>query len=85
MAWLPYRIWQGPRENSLSKDTPLTEIMTPHPVTVHESESLQGILYLFDQYEFARLPVVRDSRLVGIITRRDIMKALSKNVLDPGS
>jgi CIC family chloride channel protein len=69
-------------EIGLSKETALTDLMTPNPVSVHEQEPLKDILYLFDEYDFARLPVVRDSRLVGIITRRDIMKALSKNIID---
>jgi CIC family chloride channel protein len=56
-------------------DLPLTEIMTPQPVTVKPNTSLSHVLYVLDRYQLAHLPVIQGSRLVGIITRTDIIRA----------
>jgi len=56
-------------------DTPLEKFMTPQPVTVEPTASLADVLYLLNRYELSRLPVVQGRRLVGIITRADIIRA----------
>lgn len=53
----------------------LREIMTPEPVTVSPNHSLGDVLYLLDRYQISRLPVVEGRRLIGIITRADIIRA----------
>lgn len=53
----------------------LTEIMTPEPITVTPIQSLRDILCILDHHEISRLPVVDRKRLVGIITRTDIIRA----------
>ncbi len=59
----------------VSRDTPLREIMTPQPVTVTPKQTLSNVLYLLDRYQISRLPVVERHKLVGIITRADIIRA----------
>jgi CIC family chloride channel protein len=59
----------------VSRDTPLREIMTPQPVTVTPKQTLSNVLYLLDRYQISRLPVVERQKLVGIITRADIIRA----------
>ncbi|HBL10675.1 MAG TPA: chloride channel protein [Cyanobacteria bacterium UBA11162] len=54
---------------------PLSEIMTPHPVSVHLKAGLADILYLLNRYQLSRLPVTEGRKLVGIITRSDIIRA----------
>ncbi len=56
-------------------DTPLSEIMTPQPVTVNPTASLGNVLYLLDRYQLGRLPVIEGRKLIGIITRADIIRA----------
>lgn len=56
------------------------EIMTPHPLTVTPTDTLQEVLYLLTRYRVSRLPVTEGRRLVGIITRSDIIRAESEYV-----
>jgi CIC family chloride channel protein len=53
----------------------LREIMTPEPVTVKPKQTLSDVLYLLDRYQISRLPVVERQKLIGIITRADIIRA----------
>jgi chloride channel protein, CIC family len=63
------------RDRTLPGDTHLSEIMTPSPVTVSPSASLGDVLYLLDRYKLSRLPVIEQRKLIGIITRADIIRA----------
>jgi CIC family chloride channel protein len=54
---------------------PLSEIMTPQPITVMPKASLADVLYLLNRYQLSRLPVTEGRKLVGIITRSDIIRA----------
>jgi len=56
-------------------DTPLSQIMTPKPMTVSPSASLADVLYLLNRYQLSRLPVTEARKLVGIITRSDLIRA----------
>ncbi|WP_026735390.1 chloride channel protein [Fischerella sp. PCC 9605] len=62
-------------DRNLAKDTPLREIMTPQPVTVTPRHNLANVLYLLNRHQISRLPVVEGRRLIGIITRADIIRA----------
>ncbi len=55
----------------------LRDVMTPQPVTVHPSDCLTHVLYLLNRFKLSRLPVTEGSRLLGIITRADIIRAES--------
>jgi CIC family chloride channel protein len=52
----------------------LADIMTPQPVTVHPSDPLSHVLYLLNRFKLSRLPVTEGQKLVGIITRADIIR-----------
>ena len=52
----------------------LRDIMTPQPITVNPDISLADVLYLLSRYQLSRLPVTDGNKLVGIITRSDIIK-----------
>ncbi|MEQ9549964.1 MAG: chloride channel protein [Coleofasciculus sp. G3-WIS-01] len=69
--------------------TPLTDIMTPHPITVKPTASLVDVLYLLNRYHLSRLPVTEGRKLLGIITRSDIIRAeldqLDRKTTQPGS
>jgi len=60
---------------NLANDIPLKEIMTSSPVTVSPTHSLSNVLYLLDRYKISRLPVLQGRKLIGIITRADIIRA----------
>ena len=52
----------------------LANIMTPQPVTVHPADPLSHVLYLLNRFKLSRLPVTEGQKLVGIITRADIIR-----------
>lgn len=52
------------------------DLMTPSPLFVHESTSLEDAARLLLETKYRRLPVVdNDGKLVGLITRGNIVKA----------
>jgi CIC family chloride channel protein len=55
--------------------TRLKAFMTPRPITVNPETSLGDVLYLLNRYQLSRLPVTEGSKLVGIITRTDIIRS----------
>ncbi|MEO1126037.1 MAG: chloride channel protein [Cyanobacteria bacterium J06639_16] len=58
----------------------LADIMTPHPVTVTPESSLPQVLDLLNRLKISRLPVTAGNKLVGIITRGDIIRAESERL-----
>ena len=58
----------------LSDKTPLRDVMTTHPLTVNPTATLTEVLYLLNRSKISRLPVTESRRLVGIITRADIIR-----------
>lgn len=62
------------RDRTLAKSIPLREIMTANPLTVTPIHNLSNVLYLLDRYQISRLPVVEGRRLIGVITRADIIR-----------
>lgn len=66
--------------NEEDENLTVQDFMTPHTVFFDANENLINVCdYLLNNY-FRRVPVVSDGKLVGIISRRDIIKhALDKN------
>ncbi len=62
------------QEELLRQPRLLQEIMTPNPLTVAPSHRLPEVLYLFHHYQLSHLPVMENQKLVGIITRGDIIR-----------
>ncbi|AFZ25058.1 chloride channel protein EriC [Cylindrospermum stagnale PCC 7417] len=62
-------------DRQLANDRHLKEIMTPQPITVTPQHNLSHVLYLLDRYQISRLPVMEAQKLIGIITRGDIIRA----------
>lgn len=60
-----------------AKGRKLKEIMTRKVTTITPGESLSDVVKLMISKNLKRLPVVEDGNLVGIVTRRDIIKAFS--------
>ena len=55
-------------------DLRLNDLMTPRPITVSPGATLGQVLYLLSRYKLSRLPVVEHRKLLGIITRSDILR-----------
>jgi len=62
-------------QRQLAGDTTISEIMTPEPITVRPEDTLAHVLHLLNRYNLSCLPVTEGRRLVGIITRSDIIRA----------
>lgn len=52
-------------------------IMSRHVICVDEETSLGKIADIFERKGIKRVPVTRDGRLVGIVSRRDLVKAFA--------
>lgn len=52
------------------------DIMTPDPLTVDEETELSEVATRLSERHISLLPVVRDGALVGIIGKRDIIRAM---------
>jgi CBS domain-containing protein len=58
----------------------VAEFMTPLPIaTVTPDDSLIDVAELFAESPFRRCPVIEHGRLVGLICRRHVMKALTES------
>ncbi len=60
--------------------TPLKEFMTADPITVNPDVSLSDVLYILNRYELSRIPVIEGIKLLGIITRTDIIRVEVKEL-----
>jgi CBS domain-containing protein len=49
------------------------EIMSAHPVSVTEDQTLVQVADLFQDRYMTRVPVLRNKKLVGILARRDLV------------
>ncbi|MFZ8932291.1 MAG: CBS domain-containing protein [Bacteriovoracaceae bacterium] len=61
-----------------AKNRSLSEVMTEQPVFVGPQESLNDVVNKMNAKKLKRLPVVEDGKLVGIVTRKDLIKAFNK-------
>lgn len=55
----------------------IEQIMTPDPYTVAEDASLEDVVETMERRHIKRLPVTRGGRMVGIISRANLMHALA--------
>jgi len=58
------------------------EVMTTDVVTTSEDTSLEEVVRLMERHRIKRLPVVRGNTVIGIVTRANLMRALTKVAQD---
>jgi CBS domain-containing protein len=64
----------------------VAEIMTPEPLSITEDTELEEIVQLMEKNNVKRLPVLREDKIVGIVTRANLLQAvasLARQVPDP--
>ncbi len=64
----------------------VAEIMTQEPLTITEDTALEEIVELMEKNKVKRLPVIRDNKVVGIISRANLLQAvasLARQIPDP--
>jgi CBS domain-containing protein len=57
-------------------ETPVRNIMSKDPVTIEPENDIEDASALMVRYKVNRLPVVKNGKLVGIVTRDDIIQGL---------
>ncbi len=55
-----------------------TDIMTPNPITVEADDDVKQAIVLMIKHNISGLPVVKKSKLVGVITKSDIVSVLAE-------
>jgi CBS domain-containing protein len=58
------------------------DMMTPNPVTIEPSATVRQAARLIARKKHNRLPVVEHGRLVGVVTRVDVLDALTSEYED---
>ena len=77
--WLEFLFGSGPlaRDYVRSHARRVHEVMTHDVETVTEEAQLGDIVTLMEKYRIKRVPVVRDGRVVGIVSRANLLRALA--------
>jgi len=77
--WLEFIIGPGrlAEEYVHASGRKVEEIMTPDPCVTGEDDTLEKVVELMERRRVKRLPVVRAGRMVGIVSRANLMHALA--------
>ena len=77
--WLEFLIGTGrlAAEYVRTHGRKVCEVMTPDPVTIDEDMPLAQVVRLLEERHIKRVPVVRGRRVVGIISRANLLQALA--------
>lgn len=82
-AW--WRRWvhtsAAPRDYVRTHGSRAADVMSRGPVAVSEDMPVADVASLMTRRHIHRLPVLRDNRLVGIVTGSDLMKAMPADVV----
>ena len=76
--WIEFLVGPGPLAAEYTHTTGrlVGEVMTRDVHTVTEEMELQDVVDLMERHRIKRLPVVRGGRIVGIVTRQNLLSAL---------
>jgi CBS domain-containing protein len=80
--WLEFLVGPGKlaEEYVHASGRKVEEVMTPQPHTVSETDSLETVVALMERHHIKRLPVMKDGRVVGIISRSDLMREVAHHM-----
>ena len=59
-----------------SKDTPVRDIMTQEPVTVHPGDSVGECMHVMTEKRVRHLPVMEDAKMVGLLSIGDLVRRI---------
>lgn len=76
--WLEFLMGPGPmaREYVRAHGRKVSEVMTRDVKTVDEATQLKDVVALMERHHIKRVPVLRGKKLVGIVTRANLLRAL---------
>lgn len=82
--WLEFIVGPGKlaEEYAHTSGRRIEEIMTPDPVTIAEDDSLERVVEIMERRHIKRLPVMAGGRMVGIVSRANLMHALASLARD---
>jgi len=77
--WLEFIVGPGKlaQEYTHSSGRKVEDIMTPDPWTIGQDETLEAVVDTMERHHVKRLPVTRSGRMVGIVSRANLMHALA--------
>lgn len=86
--WLKFIIGSGKEADEFVHEhgRKVAEVMTTEPVTITEDTALEDIVQLMEKNNIKRLPVIRDGKVVGIVSRSNLLQAvasLAREIPDP--
>jgi CBS domain-containing protein len=86
--WLRFLLGTGREASDFvhERGRKVGEIMTPDPFTVSEDALLEDVVATMEKHDIKRLPVMRGDRIVGIVTRSNLLQAvagLAREIPDP--
>lgn len=58
----------------MKNQVPITEIMSKNPITISPSKTLYEVEELLNRHNIRHIPVIDGDRLVGVISRSDLLK-----------
>jgi CBS domain-containing protein len=82
--WLEFVVGPGrlAAEYVRSSGRRISEIMTRDPRTISADTALEEVVSLMERHNIKRLPVVDDGKLVGIVSRANLLHALASIAAD---
>jgi CBS domain-containing protein len=77
--WLTFLLGPGrlAQEYVHTHGRKVAEVMTPAVVSVTEDVPLREIVRLMERHRIKRVPVIRDGKLVGIVSRANLLRAMA--------
>ena len=64
--------WAFINTNKMKKRTPVSKIMTSHPISINLTNNVRDAVQIFQDNKIHHLPVVSGDKLIGIISKTDI-------------
>jgi len=76
--WLEFLLGPGrlAAEYVQASGQKVAQVMTPEPKTITPETPLKEVVGLMERHRIKRLPVVQDGKLVGVVSRADLLHAL---------
>jgi CBS domain-containing protein len=86
--WLKFLLGAGSTASNFVHENGrrISEVMTRDPFTIDEETPLEEIVALMERHGVKRLPVMRGEKLVGIVSRSNLLQAvasLAREIPDP--
>jgi CBS domain-containing protein len=86
IAWwknLLFGPWYSAEEYVRTHARSVASVMTRETLCIAEDTPLSMIVEMMEQGHVKRLPVIKDGEVIGIVSRRDVLRPLSSMVGDP--